>query len=782
MSTHAMEWYAHSEARQSGRRHLLRDHLSVVSELAAMFADPAGLSLHAALAGIAHDLGKYGELFQLRLEGGARHVDHWTPGAWVALTHYRDVLAALAVEGHHVGLQRLDKRRFLQWDPAKWTPEHHDGRNVSIRDITTLIERAQADGVRLPESGIVSPVLPNFENAIGTMLDVRMVFSALTDADFLDTEAHFDSDAEGRPRYRPMAPALDATHALAVVEAHVRRLAKGSLAANILRLRQSVWQSALEAGQHSDRLWTLTAPTGSGKTWSMLAFALRHAAVYGKRRIIVVLPYLNIIEQTARAYRDVLEPYFGGTYVVEDHSLADPDLIHSDGCDDLSSSARLAAENWDAPLIITTTVNFLESLFTNRPGSARKLHRLVKSVILFDEVQLLPTHLLTPTLAALAYLRDRYDVTLVLATATQPAFSLVNPDPHFPGQFSWWAREMMPPDLEDLLPPRVYAWEMSERHADGRDSQSWDWAAVAEIVLASHPQVLVIVNVKAHAYALMDAVQTRIGSEGVYHLSTNMCPKHRRDVLEAVKHRLDEGASCYLVATQTVEAGVDIDFPVVFRAWAPLEALAQAAGRCNRHGTVIPSGDERRPSWGASLTAGTMIVFVPPTPQYPSPEYRRAAELARLLIGGQPDGRLDLWNPEQLREYYARLYRLSELGSSEASDLVRGLHSLDFEMVARHYRLIPDARVNVLVPYGPDELYDELLDRARRDGINRRWLQTARPLAVSVFRPKGDQQVHFVPITTPNGPAADWLQLTNRAAYDRTRGLCLTATAPVWIA
>ena len=285
------------------------------------------------------------------------------------------------------------------------------------------------DGLEAPglASTLYHGIGTGHDPALSAMLDLRMLFSALVDADFLETEAHFEGDASGR-RPRPPGPSLDPERALAVLTRHIDAIAaRSSSSPGVAALRADLLRACLEAGSHPTGLFTLTAPTGSGKTLALLAFALRHAAEHRLRRVIVVIPYLSIIEQTVRVYREVFatqgDSSANGRLVLEDHSLAGTRPKERARDEDEHTDARLLAENWDAPIVVTTSVQCLESLFANRPSACRKLHRLARSVILFDEVQSLPTRLAVPTLAALSRLAHRYGSSVVFSTATQPAFT-----------------------------------------------------------------------------------------------------------------------------------------------------------------------------------------------------------------------------------------------------------------------------------------------------------------------------------------------------------------------
>lgn len=400
------KYYAHS-VNKAGKKHDLRDHLSSVDRIIRDFSQNSHLADKARLAGLLHDFGKYGDLFQDRLKGEAQGIDHWSLGAWLALFEFKDIATAMVIEGHHIGLQHLNKNHMKALNPNQLSVNHPLQLRLSEVNLNVLKSRLTADGI---EPRIKSTLLGNELNStISTMLDIRMVFSALVDADFLDTEAHFNGTSEGK-QYRFPGPELQEERALEILLEHVKKVqAQTQASRKVTEVRSSLLNNCLKAAGSETGLFTLTAPTGSGKTLAMLAFALKHAIEKKLRRVVVVLPYLSIIEQTASVYRGIFEPHFGQHYLLEHHSLAEVGVektkSDSEGKSGEQEAAerqrRLLAENWDAPLIVTTSVQMLESLFSNRPSACRKLHRLLRSVIMFDEVQTLPANLAVPTLASL---------------------------------------------------------------------------------------------------------------------------------------------------------------------------------------------------------------------------------------------------------------------------------------------------------------------------------------------------------------------------------------------
>jgi CRISPR-associated helicase Cas3/CRISPR-associated endonuclease Cas3-HD len=730
----------------------LKDHLRDVADRAAGFAEAFGAADEARAAGLLHDLGKYSDRFTDRLNGKARGLDHWSLGAWAALNQLRQhgIAAALAIQGHHVGLGQGDRDSLRGLDPSELSRRHPRGLTLTETDLQLLMDRLAEDGLGLPAltGSVYDRKSPMF--AAG-MLDVRMLFSALVDADYLETEAHFGRDSEGRKVHRPAAPDLVPEEALHRVEARLAELAMKSLAAPpVNALRADLAKACLAAAGQAPGLFTLSAPTGAGKTLAMLAFALRHALIHGMRRIVFAIPYLSIIEQTARIYRDLFEPNFGERYLLEHHSLAGThreqgeEKAETDAVEEARRFARWAAENWDAPLVVTTSVQILESLFSNRPSACRKLHRLAKSVILFDEVQTLPQDLAIPTLAALSRLAERYGSTVVFSTATQPAFDHLDLGVRKLCASGWSPREIVPDALNlfDRARRVRVVWDVETL-------RSWESLA-GELRTAG--TALCIVNLKRHARRLAELLR---GVPGLCHLSTNLCPAHREKILAEVRQRLKDGKPCLLISTQCVEAGVDVDFPSVYRALAPLEAIAQAAGRCNRNG--------RRDE-------GVVTVFLPEDEKglYPPGDYGRGASVVLTLLKSAGPEAMDLQSPRLFRAYYRLLYDLVGTAAGnrgKTGELRKAMEIRDFERIAELFRLIDQDTVNVLVPYDLEEFRRLETDLAATGRLTRDWIQRARPHAVSLYR---TDRINLKPAPLGRGQSSEeWYLLITEDQYDR---------------
>ncbi|MDX8376972.1 MAG: CRISPR-associated helicase Cas3' [Mariprofundales bacterium] len=730
-------YFAHT-ANKNGDWHKLDKHLKGVSKLSEEFASEFFFHDEARLAGLLHDLGKYGYMFQERLHGKESGIDHWSAGAWIALVSYRSIAAAMAIQGHHIGLQILSKTSLKGLHPKKLIQNHPLQLRLSTQDYSKLEQYIKNDifSIKPPEATIFKD---NMCSRLNTMLDIRMLFSTLVDADFLDTEAHFQGTSKGKS-FRKSGPALNAEKALLLLENHIQLL-PSKASDTVLKVRKLLLSDCLDSATASQGTFTLTAPTGSGKTLAMLAFALKHAVQHQLKRIVLVIPYLSIIEQTAAIYREIFESEFEEDYIIEHHSLAgggaETEKKDNETRDIRQRRHKLLAENWDAPIIITTSVQMLESLFSNRPSRCRKLHRLSKSIILFDEVQTLPVSLAIPSLAALSHLASTYASSIVFATATQPAFSHLHEQVQLHCKKGWNPREIVS-DVKTLFAPMQRVIVRQDK------SRTWAWEELAQELPES---CLCIVNLKRHAFELWKFFEN---SDCTWHLSTQMCPAHRSKVLETIKKRLGNNEAVRLISTQCVEAGVDVDFPVVYRAHAPLDAIVQAAGRCNRNG----NGEK-----------GSVIIFTPEDERYPPGAYQQASQITRLHLKSYEE-EVPLDDPAFISEYYRTLYDISRPDSSEKNNnLFDLIKAGNFPEISKHYSLINQDAINVLVPYAEkiDE-YNELCAEAESEDITGDWMRRARNLSISLFRPTKDEDPfwgYVAPVFTNN-----YRQDQNRSSYD----------------
>lgn len=560
----SLQHYAHSlDGRPPREWQPLEEHLKNVAKRAGGFAAIFQSSDWASRASWLHDLGKYSKEFQEYLKGAngidasietaPARVDHSTAGAQYAarIMPILGHLLAYALSGHHTGL--LNGRDTKTCQEARLNKTIHPWEH-GLQFLPTFTKI---------EPPIFLQNALSKKDAFSAAFFIRMIFSCLVDADFLDTEI-FMNPQQATLRENWSDDVLDQMDE-ALTE-FVRQLDPQDTLVN--RQRALVREACLKAAEQVPGLFSLSVPTGGGKTLASLAFALRHAIRNGLQRIIYVIPLTSIIEQNADVFREALRPVtdkLGRDVVLEHHSNLDPDKE--------TTINRLAAENWDAPLVVTTSVQFYESLFGNKTSRCRKLHRLARSVIILDEAQTLPVDYLKPCLCALQELITNYGASIVICTATQPAIE---------------RRENFEIGLQkpsEIIPNPVELYNQLQRvRVEDIGSQS-DEELCKRIV--AEPQVLCIVNIKLHARRLFEAIAAR---DGHFHLSGNMCPAHRSEKLKQIREHLAEGRVCRVISTQVIEAGVDVDFPVVYRSLAGLDSVAQAAGRCNRNGRLPENG------------------------------------------------------------------------------------------------------------------------------------------------------------------------------------------------
>jgi CRISPR-associated endonuclease/helicase Cas3 len=729
----------------------LPTHLLGVAKRARQFGKFFSADEQARLAGLLHDLGKAEEEFRKRIEAkNGKEEPHAHHGAAMVL---EDTCrggpiwpVAFAINGHHAGLHdrhNVDKRRS---EYAK--AQAAEGRLTGSLHWLDQAWPLDSFGNKLPQWLEELPfTTPEQRSAKLRAVDLytRFLFSALVDADRLDTE---DNDPQSRQAasqrlgWRSGGEALAAEGAsndllreldLAIRKRREEAVMKGASNA-VLTVRQEVLDHCKTAAAKGRGIFSLTVPTGGGKTLASVDFALRHVQAENARatephqklrRIIVVIPYLSIIQQTARELKNVFgelddegKPTQAATVVLEHHSQAqDPPLdekkVDSGKAGDYSrerSLRQLAAENWDAPVIVTTSVQFFDSLFSRRPADARKLHNIAQSVIIFDEVQTFPPRLMQPILDVLGELTnpDRpYGCSLVLCTATQPALSReVNDEP--------WAfeagriRPIVPADEANghfrALARVDYDWQQAD--AD----QSVTWHTLADQVLSESPrqQGLVVVNTRRQARKLFETIGEKLGDEGkrraLFHLSTWMTPAHRVEVLKEVDRRLKMGEPCFLVSTQCIEAGVDVDFPAAWRALGPYDSIVQAAGRCNRSGALKDASGQPM--------KGVMHVFRPEDHDKSMPQgvYQTATsqtELLRRMKAANPD------NPESFPQYFRLLYQLSVPDECEIQKHREQLH---FEQVHDTFDFIEAFSVPLLITHQRVDASDQAI-RVRVAGV-----------------------------------------------------------------
>ncbi len=678
-------YYAHSTKDVSRENwQPLPEHLIDAANLAEKLGRRMGLAKAARLAGLLHDLGKYTPKFQARLNGAKERVDHSTAGAAVvrqlakaAKSDDRLVaeLIAYAISGHHAGLP--DK----QGESFSTLTERLKGFSESVLDLVWKTE-IEPD---------VTGLLPAFnwerkdqsKAAFQLAFFGRMIFSCLVDADFKDTE-RFYARIEGREVDREW-PALQSIlpRLIDTFDRHMNEKRSTETAVN--RLRADILDHVRSRAAEAPGLFTLTVPTGGGKTLASLGFALDHARAHGHERIIYAIPFTAIIDQTATIFRSVL----GERFVLEHHSAIEDERPPGRGPRDADSTRaerdklKLAMEDWAAPVVVTTNVQLFESLFAARTSRSRKLHNIPRSVIILDEAQTLPRPLLAPCVRALDELARNYGCTIVLCTATQPALDARHFDSGHPAALPLAGRE--------LAPDPVRLSEQLERVTIAHAGDMDDAALIA--ALAGTGQGLVVVNTRKHALALYRAAQAA-GLDGLLHLTTRQCAAHRRDILEDVRQRLAPGNSrpCRLIATSLVEAGVDIDFPKGWRAEAGLDQIAQAAGRVNREGL--------RPRDESVLT----VFRAPDNP--PPPEIEGlVGDMARMRSKHEKK----LLSPGAMEDFFREVYWRLDKGIDRGRrdhqsilekfrwEIVGMTTNFSYRSAAENFRMIESGMVPVIV-------------------------------------------------------------------------------------
>jgi len=691
-----MTYWARSE-NDSGQRQLLADHLRNVAITAGRFAEAAGLPREMGeWAGWLHDLGKYSDEFQRHLLAeDTTFVEHAAHGAAIAAAAGA-IECAFAVAGHHTGLATRHKLQQLR---------SRDEATAGLQSGTRVWDRAERfAAVAREDAGIdgkPSRTVANAGDELRVELRTRMLLSCLVDADRLDAEAW---GSRSRTDLRADVEALKPTARLTSVLNHIAALAAGHPESRVASVRREVLEASLTAADREPGFFSLTVPTGGGKTLASLAFALKHAAQYQKRRLVFVLPFLTIIEQNASVIREATGEGANnwGRVVLEHHSnVAGMDEPQGDA--DRELRRRLLAENWDVPIVVSTTVQFFESLFSDRPSSLRKVHNVARSVIVLDEAQTFPPGMLRPLVAMLRQLVDDHGCTVLFCTATQPALS--NPIKGQSGQDALIPegsiREIVndPESLFRALKRVRVAWP------SGREVSMQDVAADMSAV----GQALAIMNTKKQASELYRALA--VFDPSAIHLSTRLCAAHRTAVLTEVRRRLKASEPCVVSATQLVEAGVDIDFPAVWRVLGPLDGIAQAAGRCNREG---------------KLTSGRVTVFRAVGGTLPRGAYHAATQVTDGLLRGGVTPDID--RPATFADYFVRLYNVRDLDESRVG-VAR--EQFDFPAVAERFRLIDDATTAVIVPYAEGA---EWAERALGDAeFGRRELRRLQLFTVGLF-------------------------------------------------
>ena len=673
--------------------HNLDDHLRCVGKSAEKYIREANAELgeQAKWAGLLHDLGKYRDEFQeyMKSEGKIKSSSenhHAIYGAALASEKGWNLLA-FTIAGHHAGLHNFEDLKNALTDNGKIN--YGLVNSIVLEDLCRKYENDRENEIddkkKLPEipQNISIPgfIKDNFQFEFAT----RMIFSALIDADRYDTARHANNWK------MPETPKLNPTDLLRKLE-KVRKFKsenaeKNGVDEKLLKLRNQIFADCLREAEKERGFFSLTVPTGGAKTLSAMAFALKHAEIYKMRRVIVVIPYLSIIEQNAEEYRNA----FGKEVVVENHSAVEVEEKPDD--EDDMNPLSLITENWDAPIIVTTSVQFIESLFARKPAKCRKLHNIANSVVIFDEIQTLPVKLLEPLFSVWRELKENYGVSFVFSTATQPAFRKQNNFPNGSDKFD----EKHP--LREITSNTKQIYKDLNRvtydFSNFTKPQKWQEIAAQ---MQSESQILCVVNTRKHAFELWNELSGKIAEpreHGIYHLSSAMCAEHRLQTIAEIKLRLQQNKNCQVVSTQLVEAGVDLDFPVLFRSIAPLDSIVQAAGRCNREG---------------KLEKGRVKVFMPENNSLPKGIYKNATEITCTM---NLDSETLANDYEIFSKYFHLLYQSN---NTDQENIQKLRNEMKFKTISEKAKVIEKEGIGVIVQFGKSF---GIIEEIRSRGINR---------------------------------------------------------------
>lgn len=768
--------------------HQLQEHLKKVAELAKQFAGSYGAEC-AYQAGLWHDLGKAQEAFQhyIRQVTGfeqenahleqtdnpkTKRIPHSTAGAkhiWEQLNHQQNqdnhqdriiaCILAYLISGHHAGLAdwhgKGSLKHRLQQAEHEWQSSLNNAKTHLPHILSTCSESAL-----LGELVAFTSSVPNYSSVIHIW--VRFLFSCLVDADFLDTEAFMngfrDADEAKQQGLRPVYPEL--VQLWERYQIHMNQLRESSdLDRMVNQCRQKILHNCLEAADLDKRLFSLTVPTGGGKTLASLGFALKHALKFNKKRIIYAIPFTSIIEQNAQVFRRVL----GHEVVLEHHSNLDvtPELE--------TTRTRLATQNWDAPLIVTTNVQFFESLFASRTSSCRKIHNIADSVVILDEAQQIPREFQKPITDMMRVLSKYFGVTFVLCTATQPE---LGKQTNFRGSILMEGLS----DVHEIIHDKNHLANQLKRvqiHFPEKNQPKQSWQEIADEILAHHC-VLAVVNTRKHAQELFRALPNHVIK---LHLSANMCAAHRSEVIALVRmylakyHAGELNQAFCLVSTQLIEAGVDLDFPVVYRAMAGLDSIVQAAGRCNREGK-LPDGE-----------LGQVVVFRPEQGA-PSGSLQQGQNITEEMLA------MNLLNnpfsPDTFANYFQRFNAKGEVDKHGITSLLTpddwgntdNPLDIEFRTAAERFRMIDNQGISVIVPFLPlmqknkNGHKDVLANRDLNDFI----AQKLHDLPIEQWQDEWKNLAH----RDDTSPIGDWLKrleqdpLQNKWVYRKLQRYTIT--------
>ena len=682
--------YYAGHKNQNGEWQSLKDHLIGTAKLAEKFGQDIGYPDLAYFCGLYHDLGKYSDDFQKVLEKTKHGVDHTSAGAIEGILSVRTKkiyslpIKSKVIFSHHSNLSTNVTPGYLQdtLKNSKKEPLDDKKNSFSIKSVdeynkakTLFKSEIQAKNINVTE--------PKFgEDIFAEELFTRMLLSCLVDADYSDScewenKGSFE-ESESKP--------LKTAELIKELDKFIKEIQdKSNDNKKINEIRNKVLANCIESSQEERGIFTLTAPTGSGKTLAMLAFALRHAKKHNLRRIIIVLPYLSIIEQNAEIYQKIC-----------------PDLLQIHSQAKLDEDNKIFADRYTAPIIVTSSVNFFESFFKYKAVDLRRLHNLTNCVILFDEAQTLPLNIISETIKTMNLLSENYGCSVVFSTATQPAFDKFE-------DVKWQPKE--------IIKNKDEIFKNSKRCEIQIDTE--EKRTVQEIAdrIIEEKNCCIIVNTKSTAVELYKYLREEIEEESLFYISSNLCPAHRSDVISEIKERQESKEQCIVISTQCIEAGIDISFDIMYRELAPLPAIIQSSGRVNRNGN--------------NENNGKLIIFKTEKEKYPDEDYGNQAKQAEIVFNRHSNN-LDLQSIEIINEYYEVLSNLK----TESDELKKAIEDYDYERIEKEYKLIKNVdMIKVIVPYKKQtELYNEIIDEIVNNGLTSKLIKKAMPITLNIYR------------------------------------------------
>jgi len=685
--------------REDGKEQALLEHLENTAKNASNFAKSFNNEQYAYLIGILHDLGKYSDAFQNRILNNGKKCDHSTAGAKITYEMKPfGVICSYCIAGHHSGLQNYGSKFDEAHEGTLFSRLSSSNHIPDYSDYKTELDIKE-------NSNIGNPIILKPLNRGGYSVSflTRMLYSALVDADYLDTEEFMSSGSVDRSVTYNFEGCLD----------QINHVTSRFVADSIVNTkRKEILYNCIEKSESDKGIFSLTVPTGGGKTLSSMAFAINHLIKHKMDRIIYVIPYTSIIEQNAMVFKKI----FGEGMVLEHHSNFDFDY-NENGAQIKDHQLYLASENWDVPIIVTTNVQFFESLYGNKSSKCRKLHNMANSVIIFDEVQMFPEEYLTPCVMGIVELVANCNSTAILCSATQPA--LIE---QFPQGIT--CTEIQE-DIEGLYQAFVRAEIVQRNRMDSEE-------IAAEMNTMN--QCLCIVNTRKHALTIYDY----LSGEGKYHLSTLMCPNHRKEVVKEIKRRLTGGLPCKVVSTRLIEAGVDVDFPRVYRMLAGVDSIVQAAGRCNREGQLKNENGE--------TIKGEVHIFEAESEfsKRQPHSFLRPIEVTKMMMNQFEDISI----PDAISAYFKTLYTYAGSEGLDIKNIYKRLDidikkmrkeddlEYDFRSIAEDFKLIQDNSISIIIPF--NDKVKKMIEDLKYIEFPRKLLRSLQQYTVSIYESEYD--------------------------------------------